>query len=159
MLSLLAGVLPTILGILSSTIPNFVQYLEKGQSYKHEQALVKLQMEAAKEGLDYQLIATSIKAVVDEGESLRRHDIAFTDSRVINVIRASVRPFLTIFFFLFFIGTKSVIIWLMMENHMSAQAILGTVWDDYTSGIFGAIVGFWFGSRMFLHLSGKAKPI
>jgi len=162
MISLLMGVLPTILGIISSSIPNLVQYLEKGQDYRHEAELVKLQMAAAREGLDHQLVVDSIKAIADEGKNLRDHDTVtagVANNHFINVIRASIRPFLTIFFFIFYIGTKVAIITMMMQNNLAAQAIIDVVWDPYTNAIFGSIIGFYFGTRAFLHLSGKAKPI
>ena len=71
MLTLLAGALPALLGLLTSFLPNLVRYLERGQQYKHEIALTQLRMEAAREGMDYKLITDGIKAVVEEGDSVR----------------------------------------------------------------------------------------
>lgn len=158
MLTILAGIIPTLLGILSSTIPNLVQYLERGQTFKHEKELIELRMEATARGLDQQELIAGAKADVAEGISLREHDIALTDNWFINLVRAAIRPFLTIFFFLLWAGTKIVIAKMMIDNNIAAEKIIEVVWDPVSVSIFGAIMGFWFGTRTLLHMSGKVTP-
>ena len=151
MLSLLAGAIPTILGLVTSGIPHFVKYLEKGQEYKHEVELIRLRMEAAAQGIDQEVFLETIKGAVEEGKSLREHDSTLTDSRFVNILRASVRPVITYFFFFVFIGIKVAMALNMWWDDIPAKIIMEVIWDDYTTAIFGAIVGFWFGSRAMMH--------
>ena len=151
MISLLLAVGPALLGLLTSFLPNLIKYLERGQEYKHEMELIRLKMEAAAQGLDHELIVASLKATVDEGKSLRDHDSGLDGSKWINDLRAAIRPFLTIFFFLFFVGIKVTVAWIMIQNGAPPELILAAIWDQYTNAIFGAVMGFYFGTRAMMH--------
>ena len=35
----------------------------------------------------------------------------------------------------------------MLQSGMDIPGMLSAVWDEWTMAIFGAIMGFWFGSR------------
>ena len=158
-LTLLGTLLPGLLGLVTSALPNFVNYLERGQSNKHELELVKLKMEAAREGLDHSLILEGVKAAVAEGKSLRDHDITLSNNVIINNVRASVRPAVTYFFFILFIGVKVFAGMIMYEAGESGTAILDAIWDSITIAIFLTIIGFWFGSRSLMHFATNYKDV
>lgn len=153
MLTLLAGVLPAILGILSSAIPQLVNWLENGQRFKHEIELTKLRMEAAAKGLDRRMFIESVKASAAETESLRRHDTDIPSNKYIDILRASVRPVITYSFFIAFVGIKIAVGLIMFAENMPAKEILSTLWDEYTNAVFGACIGFYFGNRAFIHMT------
>ena len=157
MLTLLAGLLPTIIGVFTSGIPHVVKYLEKGQEYKHEMELLKLRMEAASQGLDQQIFLENLKATVQDGQSVRDHDLAIVSNPYMDALRSSVRPLITYTFFLAFIAIKVVMIYVMLNEGVPGSDILKAIWDDYTNAIFGAICGFWFGSRAFMYLNNGSK--
>ena len=146
-MSIILGMLPTILGLLTSFLPNLVKYLENGQRYRHEIELTKLRMDAAREGLDYKLLTANITALVEEGKSVRSHDTAITYSPWINDLRAMVRPVVTFGFFGLFVVVKIMAATLLYRDGYDAFEVLKAVWDPFTVSIFGAIVGFWFGTR------------
>lgn len=157
MFSLIAGAIPALLGLASSSIPSLVGWLEKGQAFKHEIELTKLRMEAAAQGLDQSIFLESIKAAGKEAESLRQHDSSIPSNRYIDLLRASVRPFITYTFFFVFIGIKIALVVVMLNEGVSGKEILPAIWDDYTNAIFGAVTGFWFGNRAFIHMNTR-KP-
>ena len=146
-MSIILGMLPTLLGLMTSFLPNLVKYLENGQRFKHELAITKLRMEAAREGLDYNLLTANIAALVDEGKSVRSHDTAITYSPWINDLRALVRPLVTFGFFGLFIVVKLVTVSLAWRAGYDGFDVLKAVWDPFTISMFGAVVGFWFGTR------------
>jgi len=157
MLTLLAGALPAVLGLLASAIPQLVGWLEKGQQFKHEIELTKLRMEAMAQGLDGQIFLETVKASAEEGKSVREHDLNIPSNKYIDILRASVRPLITYSFFIAFVGLKITLAVIMLWQGTDPAEILNVVWDNYTNAIFGCIVGFWFGSRSMLHMAGKVK--
>ena len=144
--------LTTIIGFLSSVAPMTIRYLEKSRSMQHEAELIKLRMEAAAQGMDYQLIVENTRAIVQEGESLRKHDMALDGGEFLNTLRASVRPIITYFFFFTFIVIKVVSLAIMIWQGVPILDVLPVIWDETTSAIFGACIGFWFGYRTMMHL-------
>ena len=119
--------------------------------------LTKLRMEAASQGLDQSIFLESLKAAGKEAESLRQHDSSIPSNRYIDILRASVRPFITYTFFFAFLGIKIAIILVMLREGVTGSEILKVVWDDYTNAIFGAICGFWFGNRAFIHMNTRKQ--
>lgn len=158
MLTLLAGLLPTIIGVFTSGIPHVVKYLEKGQEYKHEMELLKLRMEAASQGLDQQIFLEDLKASIEDGKSVRDHDLAVPSNRYMDALRAGVRPLVTYTFFLAFVGVKIALGVVMYQEGLPGKEILSVIWDGYSNTIFGGIMGFYFGSRAFMHLNGQINP-
>lgn len=152
-MSILLGMIPALLGLLTSFLPNLVKYLENGQKFKHEIELTKLRMEAAREGMDHQLITAGITATVQEGESLRLHDSTISSSEWINDVRALVRPVITYCFFGLFVIIKLAAASLLWRSGYDAFEIINVVWDPYTVSMFGAICGFYFGTRSMVYVN------
>lgn len=146
-------ILTTIFGLVSGVLPSVVKIFERKQEYQHELELIRLKMEAAKQGLEFEAIARAAQADADESKSLRDHDSAITYGGRMETLRASVRPVLTYFFFALFCIIKLAAVTLMFTDGYDAKEILAMVWDTYTVAIFGAIMGFWFGSRAMTRLT------
>jgi hypothetical protein len=134
------ALLTTILGAVTGVLPAIVNIFEKKADLAHERELLKLRLEA-------NLTLEEAKAAYREGESLRRHDRTLDGGKYINALRASIRPVITYIFFAMFVIIKSSAAFIMLSNGMSIPEMLAAVWDEYTMAIFGAIMGFWFGSR------------
>jgi hypothetical protein len=153
------------IGFASSALPPLVRYLEKRQDHKHALAIAKLQMEASEKGFDTEVIVANIKALVEEGKSLRQHDSVISTNEYVNIFRASVRPTLTYAFFILFFLIKMTALYIAFLSAGEitsidaglelARSMLTIVWDDYTSAIFSAIVSFWFGTRSFQYFAEK----
>ena len=160
----LLGLLSTLVGFISSVLPSLVSYWSTKQRYQYEIEITKLRIQALREGVDPTKLAADIAALVAEGKSIRLHDSYITSNEYINILRASVRPLLTYLFFFLFIGIKAAAATLLFQQGYDAIKVLEVIWDDYTVSIFGAIVGFWFGTRSMIYFAeaqekGIAKSI
>jgi hypothetical protein len=65
----------------------------------------------------------------------------------INALRGSVRPVITYVFFGLFIAVKVTALISLMEEGNDLAGSINLIWDDATSGLFAAIISFWFGGR------------
>jgi len=144
MLTLLA----TILGALSSALPQLIEMFDRKNRLEHERDLAKLRMDAAAQGVDLQIQLENSRADAREGDSLRQHDSTLDGGSFIESLRASVRPVITYLFFLLFIIIKSSALIIMVKDGLDITTALVVIWDQETVSIFGAIMGFWFGSRI-----------
>jgi hypothetical protein len=149
------AILSTIFGVLGGIIPNIVKILEMRTSYKYELELTKIKLEAAARGLDMQFATEAVKAEANESVSVRQHDTSIVYNDTLNTLRASIRPLLTYFFFFMFCGIKIAAASLMFQNGYNGIEVLNAVWDIHTVAIFGAVMGFWFGSRSMYYLNDK----
>ena len=139
--------LSTIFGVLSSLLPSIVNIFQKKLDYAHEIELTKIKMDAAREGLVLQLQVEGLKADIEEGDSIRRHDMDIEYKGFWGKVRASIRPVITYSFFLLFCGIKIAAFVVLVQKDATPTELLTLVWDTETMSIFSAIMGFWFGSR------------
>lgn len=71
------------------------------------------------------------------------------DFRCLAFLRASVRPVITYAFFGLFAGLKILAFCHALSvDHASALGSLPVIWDENADALFGAVLGFWFGSRI-----------
>ena len=137
--AIVAG-LSTLLGLVSGLLPNLIKYFETRQQQKHELEIIKIQIEAAKTGIQ-------LEAEYNDGESARKHDISIVPDSPLETLRASVRPVITYLFFFLFMAIKLAAMFVMFRKGANVTEIYNAVWDTYTMAIFGSVIGFWFGSR------------
>ena len=150
------SVLGILSGSLTSLLPGVLKYLQRRDELRHEQQILALRSKYARQDADIQLDIINAKADAREGESLRDHDASLTEQGFIGALRRSVRPVITYLFFFLFVFVK-VVATVAAYQTAGAQDWLGNaflwsdlmpvIWDDQTAAIFGAIMGFWFGSR------------
>jgi hypothetical protein len=139
--------LAPLLGMIASLLPELIKMFARKQELAHELKLYELQMEAARQGVQLNILLEEAKADAREGDSLREHDIALSGGEFIDTLRASIRPVITYLFFLMFLIVKSSAAYVMLSNGTDIPTTLQSVWDQDSFAIFGAIMGFWFGSR------------
>ena len=153
---LLASIIGTLTGGLTSILPGILSFLQRRDELKHEQKILELRGKYAKQDAELQIDLINTRADANEGESLRAHDAAIDGSGFIGALRQSVRPVITYLFFFLFLFIKGVAALTAYQiagaENTAGLAILWTdvlpvIWDDQTSAIFGAIIGFWFGGR------------
>jgi len=143
-------IISTLLGIISSAIPNLIRIWERRNEARYEIELTKLQLEAAREGLKMSKEIEEIKSLVQEGDSVRDHDTYADGSPFINNLRASVRPIITYAFFFLYVSVKSIAFAVIIGQGLTIANMelpLNLIFDDNAIAIFSAVVGFWFGSR------------
>lgn len=160
---LTASILGTLVGGVTSAIPGVLNLFMKREELRNERELLKIRSDLAKTQAEHQINVINTQADAFEGESLRRHDSGIDGTGFIGALRASVRPVITYLFFALFVFVKLIAVWTFIQNGASAdwlgnalawQELYPIIWDDNTQGIFGAIMGFWFGSRTIEKLRG-----
>lgn len=151
-----SAVLGTLVGGLTSILPGVLDLLNNKEKFKYEKDLLALKLEASKQSAKNELDFLEAKADIDEGESLRRHDSSLSGEGFIGALRASIRPVITYVFFMLFVAVKMMTIYVMWRSGLVGDISTSTIawnefvpiiWDADTSGLFGAVMGFWFGSR------------
>lgn len=152
-----ATLLATVLGGLTSIIPGVIEYMNRKEELRHEKELFALRAQYLSAEAKKEIDVINAKALVEEGDSLRRHDSSLDgNGGFINAMRASVRPVVTYLFLMMFLGVKLVAAiafiqasaaegWL--NSALAWAELMPIIWDENTSAIFGAIIGFWFGGR------------
>ena len=140
--------LSPFLGILGSLLPSIVRIFERKQELKFQTETMKLQMEAAVQNAQVQIAIEDAKADVEDAKSVRSYDNNIDGGKFINALRSSIRPVITYVFFITFIAIKTAVIIVMINQGASMTEMLKAVWDQDTMALFGAVMGFWFGSRI-----------
>ena len=153
---MLLALLSPLLGAAVNLLPSILGFFEKKQEYNHEIELTKLKLDVAIQTAQLGIDLEEAKADAREGDSLRAHDSTLDGGKFINALRASIRPVITYVFFAMFVAIKISAAYVMLHGGMDVPSMLQAVWDSETVALFGAIMGFWFGSRTIERLSGNA---
>lgn len=146
-----------LLGILSSILPNVIQYFQRKQEIKYELELAGLKINAALQGIKLETERAEIVAGYEEGKDVRAHDLGIDESGPLAVFRASVRPTITYAFFIMFVSVKFLTAVVVIRqgglNIANMQTFTTIMFDDSTLAIFGTLIGFWFGTRSITKLT------
>jgi hypothetical protein len=139
-----------ILGALTGLVPALMQWLSLKETNAHALAMAREQREAAKEGVALQVDLANAQADIRQADHIYGFASGASGNRFIDALAIFVRPYITLVFFH---------LWVLLEVGMFIYGVnsgydLGQVvkllWSDESAGIFGAIMGFWFGDRMML---------
>ena len=145
---MLLTLLSPLLGILGSLLPSIVDIFKRKMELKYEIELTKVQIEASLQNAQITLDIQESKADIADAESVRSYDSNIDGGKFINSLRASIRPVITYSFFFLFVVVKLTQLIVAVDSGENASAALLAIWDQDTMSLFGAIMGFWFGSRM-----------
>lgn len=155
------ALLSPIIGIFGSLLPSFVRLFEKKMDYAHDLEITKLRLDAAEKNIKMEIALEELKADVEEGESLRSHDMSIAYTGFFAALRASIRPVLTYLFFFLFVAVKLSAAISMFYAGFGVVEILNAVWDVETMALFSTMLAFWFGSRslekMENRITGRTK--
>jgi len=153
----------TLVGGLTSALPMVVRFFERREELRFQRDLSKLKMEQARYEAEHEIRVVNATADAFEGESLRRHDSSLDTRGFFGALRVSVRPIITYAFFIAFLAIKAIAVYTFIKsggsgdwlgNALAWSEIYPIIWDENTQAIFGAIMGFWFGSRTIERLGG-----
>jgi hypothetical protein len=139
MLALLAS----LAGFFTSFIPELLNFVKDKGDKNHELEIIKLQVEAGKSKSFSKLEEVKIHADNVENKIIYNHAKP-AGIKWVDALSASVRPFITYSFLLLYLGVKVTILF----NH--EVGISMPIWTDEDTGMFCAVLGFWFGNRSFL---------
>ena len=138
--------LGSLLGFGSSFLPEVLNFFKAGQEHKQKMESMKLEMELMSKRSELQLSLLDKQADIKETEGLYKHD-SIDAGGFVNALRGSVRPVITYAFFGLFVAVQVVIMVKVMNEGGNWAAAVTLMWTAETSGLFAAIMSFWFGNR------------
>ena len=138
--------LGSLLGFGSSFLPEVLNFFKAGQEHKQKMESMKLEMELMGKRSELQLSLLDKQAGIKETEGLYKHD-SIDAGGFVNALRGSVRPVITYAFFGLFVAVQIVIMVKVMNEGGNWAAAVTLMWTAETSGLFAAIMSFWFGNR------------
>lgn len=142
-------ILASLLGFLGSAFPKLLNIFQDKQDKAQELAIMQIQMEMAKIGIQAQLDAVGMQANVAEQKIL--YSTYETGIPFVDKINGLVRPVIAYAFFLTYFLTKiPAFILAIHDIYHGMQIALATqyqLWSDSDSAIFAGIISFYFGSR------------
>ena len=148
--------LGSLLGFGSSFLPEVLNFFKAGQEHKQKMESMKLEMELMSKRSELQLSLLDKQADIKETEGLYKHD-SIDAGGFVNALRGSVRPVITYAFFGLFVAVQVVIMVKVMDEGGDWASAVTLMWTPETSGLFAAIMSFWFGNRAVSKYLGAKK--
>jgi hypothetical protein len=148
--------LGSLLGFGSSFLPEVLNFFKAGQEHKQKMESMKLEMELMSKRSELQLNMLDKQADIKETEGLYKHD-SIDAGGFVNALRGSVRPVITYAFFGLFVAVQVVIMVKVMDEGGDWASAVTLMWTPETSGLFAAIMSFWFGNRAVSKYLGTKK--
>jgi hypothetical protein len=148
--------LGSLLGFGSSFLPEVLNFFKAGQEHKQKMESMKLEMELMSKRSELQLSLLDKQADIKETEGLYKHD-SIDAGGFVNALRGSVRPVITYAFFGLFVAVQIVIMVKVMNEGGNWASAVTLMWTSETSGLFAAIMSFWFGNRAVSKYLGTKK--
>jgi len=148
--------LGSLLGFGSSFLPEVLNFFKAGQEHKQKMESMKLEMELMSKRSELQLSLLDKQADIKETEGLYKHD-SIDAGGFVNALRGSVRPVITYAFFGLFVAVQIVIMVKVMNEGGNWASAVTLMWTPETSGLFAAIMSFWFGNRAVSKYLGTKK--
>ena len=148
--------LGSLLGFGSSFLPEVLNFFKAGQEHKQKMESMKLEMELMSKRSELQLNMLDKQADIKETEGLYKHD-SIDAGGFVNALRGSVRPVITYAFFGLFVAVQIVIMVKVMDEGGDWASAVTLMWTPETSGLFAAIMSFWFGNRAVSKYLGVKK--
>lgn len=154
-------ILSTLIGFLTSALPDLFKFFQDKQDKKHEIILLQMQMEHAKQGHQQKLAEIELQADIADSKAVgKRVQESLVGVGWVDALSGSVRPVITYLFFGLYAVVKVAQYKLLVEPQLpwqegvsQAQAIVA-IWTPDDMALFAAIVTFWFGGRMFKKMRG-----
>ena len=134
----------TLIGFISSIVPDLVKLFQEHQDRQHELTILELQMQQQRDGFNQRLEEIGVQADIAESKAL--YATWKSDIRWVDALNGTVRPVLAYSFFLLYFTIKcmqfALIDWV---NPLPWQ--LAELWDTEDQAIFAGIIAFYFGQR------------
>lgn len=161
MVNNMIALISTLLGFVSSAVPDVIKLFRDSQDRAHELEVLKLQMDFDKAQLADnalaradQLKAIGIQADTAEAAALNtRVKDSLTGIAWVDALSGSVRPVITYAFFVLYVVIKGAQFSILLssslpwQNNLSVSQALVSLWTEEDIAIFSAIIAFWFGQR------------
>jgi len=146
---MIAGIV-AILGAISGFMPGIIQLLTLKANNAQQLAIAQLQLEATKAGGALQIDLANAQADIKQADAIYSYASGSTGYKFVDAIVVLVRPYVTVVFFHLWLLLEIGLFIYAVNNGYDLGQIAKLLWDDNTSAIFAAIMGFWFGDRMMM---------
>jgi len=140
----------TLLGFIASLIPEVLNILRQRSQNNFSVQQKQLDIEAATKSIT--LPQTHAQVSPD-----MQHFVC-DEPRWVEVLRATVRPFVTYIFFALFLTIKLVSLYYGLGQTKIIE-LLPILWDAETNSLFAAVVSFWFGCRAISVVKGRQTNV
>lgn len=139
-----------ILGALTGLVPSIMQWLTLKANNAQQLAMAQLQLQATKDGVALQVDLKNAEADIRQADHIYGFASGASGNRFVDALAVFVRPYITIVFFHLWILLEVFLFIYAVNSGYDLGQLVKVLWSDETAGIFGAIMGFWFGDRMML---------
>lgn len=136
--------LASIVGFISSVIPELFKITSDKQDKKHEIQIMDRQIAMADKKISAKLEAVSSIADIEESKAI--YKTFYSKIYFIDALNASVRPVLAYAFFILY-ATVKYFQFQIINTISDLQIILSTIWTEDDQAIFAGIISFYFGQR------------
>ena len=151
------SILGSLLGFGTSFVPKVLKSIDDRAERKHQLEVMKMQAELQKQGVALDIKKLQAEADVAEAKGIYEHDASLKGGKVIDALRAAVRPVITYCFFGLFLAIKIAYLVTLLNSGNDWTTALPLLWDEETAALFAAIVSFWFGNRAVSKYYDKIK--
>lgn len=139
-----------ILGAITGMVPSIMQFFTLKANNAQQLAMAQLQMQAAKEGGALQIDLANAQADIRQADHIYSFAGGPSGNRFVDALAIFVRPYVTLVFFHLWVFLEVCLVIYGVNSGYDLGQLVKLVWSDETAGIFGAIMGFWFGDRMMM---------
>ena len=139
-----------ILGALTGLVPSIMQWLTLKANNAQQLAMAQLQLQATKDGVALQVDLANAQADIRQADHIYGFASGASGNRFIDALAIFVRPYITLVFFHLWLVLEICLFIYGVNSGYDLGQLVKLIWSDETAGIFGAIMGFWFGDRMML---------
>jgi len=145
--------LGSLIGFISSMLPDILRYFTTLKDKEHELAVMDKQIEIQKAGFNQRL--HEIQAAADIAESKEIYKTYSTGINWVDALNGSVRPVLAYAFFLLYAGVKFMQLYVIAsEQGLEAATVVAYIWNVEDQAIFAGIISFYFGQRAMSKVRG-----
>lgn len=139
-----------ILGALTGLVPSIMQWLTLKANNAQQLAMAQLQLQATKDGVALQVDLANAQADIRQADHIYGFASGSSGNRFVDGLAVFVRPYITLVFFHFWVLLEVFMFIYAVNSGYDLGQLVKALWSDETAGIFGAVMGFWFGDRMML---------
>jgi hypothetical protein len=137
-----------ILGALTGLVPSIMQWLTLKANNAQQLAMAQLQLQATKDGVALQVDLANAQADIRQADHIYNFANGSSGNKFVDGLAIFVRPYITLVFFHLWILLEVFMFIYAVNSGYDLGQLVKVLWSDETAGIFGAIMGFWFGDRM-----------
>lgn len=136
--------LGSLIGFISSLLPDLLKLFRDSQDRKHELTILQLQLEQQKQGQSERVEEIRIQA--DSANAQALYKTYVTGIHWVDALGGTVRPVLSYGFFALYFTIKCMLFAALDTNNPLPWQI-AALWSDEDQALFAGIIAFYFGQR------------